>query len=235
MKAQLRASLCSYRNDSWPASTGRNTKYLLWRPAHTDEIEAMFWKLLVTDLKRARFFIEEGRPSFLLRLIMLPLFQRPRVLFLLRLAVDGPRWTHGISRLLLRALHSIEIGKQVRIGSGVLLPHPQSIVIGQGVTIGNEVSIGQFVTIGGNYRKTRDRNGFIQRLPILGSRVMIGPGAVIGGPVIIGDDVVIGANAVITKDVPANHLAYGLSQLSRRRIIVDPTGSYSYIDIEDRA
>lgn len=213
------------------ASTRRNAEYLLCRRVHvTDGVENMFWKLLMSDLKRAGFFLRKGGLNYPLRLILLPLFQQSRVLFLLRLAVDGPQWTQRISRLLLRAMYLIEVGNQVVIGGGVLLPHPQSIVIGQGVTIGSEVSIAQFVTIGGNYRKTRDRNGLVQKLPILGSRVMIGPGAVIGGPVIIGDDVVIGANAVITKDVPSNHLAYGLSQLSRRRIIVDPTGSYSYID-----
>lgn len=152
----------------------------------------------MSDLRRSGFLRVNPLKSPM-RVIMLPLFQQPRVLFLLRLAVNGPQWTHRISRLLLRALHSIEVGNQVAIGSGVLLPHPQSIVIGQGVTIGNEASIAQFVTIGGNYRKTRNRNGFIQTLPVLGSRVMIGAGTVIGGPVIIGDNVVIGSNAVITK------------------------------------
>lgn len=190
----------------------------------------MFWKLLSSDLKRSGFRFRDSWTGLPLRVIALPLFQQPRVLFLVRLAVNGPRWTHRISRQALRAFYSIEIGTNVVIGGGVLLPHPQCIIIGQGVTIGTEASIAQFVTIGGNYRKTRERNGLTQKLPILGARVMIGPGAVIGGPVLIGDDVVIGANSVITKDVPSNHLAYGLSQLSRRRIVVDPTGSYAYLD-----
>lgn len=190
----------------------------------------MFWKLLVSDLKRAGYIRHRSCPKRVFQMVTLPLFQQPRVLFLLRLAVNGPRWTHRISRIFLRSLHSIEVGNRVAVGRGILLPHPQSIIIGTGVTIGDEVSIAQFVTIGGNYRKTRDRNGVTQRLPVVGSRVMIGPGAVIGGPVIIGDNVVIGANAVITRDVPSSHLAYGLSQLSRRRIIVDPTGSYTCVN-----
>ncbi len=190
----------------------------------------MLWKLLLSDLKRAGFFRGSGCLKHVAQALMLPLFQQPRVLVLLRLAVNGPRPARRLSRLFLRSLHSIEIGNQVTLGGGVLLPHPQNIIIGTGVTIGAEVSIAQFVTIGGNYRKTRDRDGFVQKLPILGSRIMIGPGAVIGGPVTIGDNVVIGANAVITKDVPSNRLAYGLSQLSHRRISVDSTGSYTYLD-----
>lgn len=58
---------------------------------------------------------------------------------------------------------------------------------------------------------------------------MIGPGAVVGGPVKIGSNVIIGANAVITKDIPPNSLAYGLSMISSRRITVDVSGSYNHI------
>ncbi|MGN6627373.1 MAG: hypothetical protein ACTHLN_12210, partial [Tepidisphaeraceae bacterium] len=37
-----------------------------------------------------------------------------------------------------------------------------------------------------------------------------GTGAVIVGGIVIGHDAVVGANAVVTKDVPANHIAVGV-------------------------
>jgi serine O-acetyltransferase len=157
---------------------------------------------------------------------MLPLFLQFRVLFLVRLATNGPRWTHHISRLILRSLYFIEIGNNVILGHSVFFPHPQCIVIGAGVQIGNEVSIGQFSTMGGNYRKSVMRSDGLQKLPRIGSRVMIGPGSVIGGPVMIGDNVIIAANAVVTKDCPSNRIAYGRNKISKRVIEVDPTGGY---------
>lgn len=190
----------------------------------------MFWSILKSDLARARFFPQDGQPPKLLKVISMPLFQQPRVLFLLRLAINGPRWAHRFARIILRSSYAIEVGDNVHIGKAILLPHPQSIILGAGVTIGDEVSIGQFATIGGNYRKVRDRGGSIQKVPVIGSRVMIGPGSVIGGPVIIGDNVVVGANSVITKDIPSNRLAFGLSQISKRQISVDPTGCYTYTE-----
>jgi serine acetyltransferase len=171
-----------------------------------------------------------GERASIARILLLPIYQQTRVLLLVRLATEGAHWIRPVARFLLRALHSIEAGESLHIGRALRLPHPQCIILGDGVRIGDDVSIAQFVTIGGNFRKSRRRVDFIQQLPIVGSRVVIGPGAVVGGPVTIGDDVVIGANAVITKDIPSNRLAYGLSQVSTRRIVVDPTGGYSELD-----
>lgn len=43
--------------------------------------------------------------------------------------------------------------------------------------------------------------------------MVVADGAKILGPVIIGAHAVIGAGAIITKDVPANSLAYGVNQI----------------------
>lgn len=182
--------------------------------------------LLATDFRRSKFLPDTKGITFWLRIPLLPFYRQARVTLLLRLATNGPRFTRLLPRLLLRAIYSIEIGNEVVIGAAVFLPHPMCIVLGQGVVIGDYVSIGQFVTVGGNYRKTAIRGGAEQRLPIIGSRVMIGPGAVIGGPILVGDDVVIGANAVITKDVPSNKIAFGRNEISSRCITVDPIGAY---------
>ena len=66
----------------------------------------------------------------------------------------------------------------------------------------------------------------MQKLPIVGSRVMIHPGAVIGGPVTIGDDVIIGANSVVTKDVPSNTIVYGQNQFADKKITIPPEGGF---------
>ena len=186
--------------------------------------------LVGSDLRRAGLLPPSSTPILFARILALPIYQQTRIIVWLRLATEGPQWSKPVSRFFLRALYFIEVGKSLHIGRALRLPHPQSIILGDGVQIGDDVSIAQFVTIGGNFRKSRNRSGVPQKLPVVGSRVTIGPGAVIGGPVVIGDDVVIGANAVITKDIPSNRVAYGLSQISKKRIVVDPTGSYNELN-----
>lgn len=80
------------------------------------------------------------------------------------------------------------------IGGGLLLPHPNGIVIHPDVHIGANCLIFQQVTIGTSHRPG---------VPFIGSHVDIGAGAKILGNVLIGDHARIGANAVVTKDVPA--------------------------------
>lgn len=48
--------------------------------------------------------------------------------------------------------------------------------------------------------------------PILAADVIVADGAKILGPIVIGENTVIGAGAVITKNVPANSVAYGVNQ-----------------------
>lgn len=48
--------------------------------------------------------------------------------------------------------------------------------------------------------------------PIIGKNVIIADGAKILGPIIIGENTVVAAGAIITKDVPANSVAYGVNQ-----------------------
>jgi len=89
-----------------------------------------------------------------------------------------------------------------QIGGGLLLPHPNGIVIHHGARIGPNCLIFQQVTIG-------TRTGEIM-LPVIGGRVDIGAGAKILGNVRIGDHASIGANAVVLKDVPAGKTAIGI-------------------------
>jgi serine O-acetyltransferase len=90
-----------------------------------------------------------------------------------------------------------------QIDGGLLLPHPNGIVIHPDTTIGPNCLIFQQVTIGVTHSSSRP--------PTIGGHVDIGAGAKILGPVVIGDHVRIGANAVVTKDVPSNKTARSIN------------------------
>lgn len=78
------------------------------------------------------------------------------------------------------------------IGGGLLLPHPNGVVIHPGAQIGVNCLIFQQVTIGAT------QHG----VPKIGGHVDIGAGAKLIGPITVGDHARIGANAVVRKDVP---------------------------------
>lgn len=111
-------------------------------------------------------------------------------------------------RLTQMALYSIEIGKDVELGEGIILVHTMGTVIGGDAKIGDRVWIMSNVTIG-----TAKDNGF----PRIGNDVRIGAGARILGPVTIGDGAVIGANAVVLTDVPAGAVAVGVPATVKSR------------------
>ena len=78
-----------------------------------------------------------------------------------------------------------------KIGGGLMIPHPNGIVLHPKVEIGPNCLIFQQVTLGSN-----DKG-----LPHIGGHVDIGAGAKVLGPVIIGDHARIGANSVVISDV----------------------------------
>ncbi len=94
------------------------------------------------------------------------------------------------------------------LGGGLMLPHPNGIVIHPQATIGPNCMIFQQVTIG-----TGPRPG----VPRLGSNVNVGPGAKVLGGVVIGDHARIGANAVVINDVPAGTTAVGVPAVVKQR------------------
>jgi serine O-acetyltransferase len=87
-----------------------------------------------------------------------------------------------------------------KIGGGLILPHPNGVVIHPRAEIGPNCLLFQQVTIGG------DHNG----LPRLGGHVDVGAGAKVLGGITIGDHARIGANAVVLRDVPAGTTAVGI-------------------------
>lgn len=94
-----------------------------------------------------------------------------------------------------------EIQLDTEIGGGLLLPHPNGIVIHPDVRIGPNCMIMNQVTLG------IGRHGGV---PVLGGHVDVAAGARIVGAVAIGDHAVIGLNAVVLDDVPRAGVAVGV-------------------------
>lgn len=94
-----------------------------------------------------------------------------------------------------------------RIDGGLLIPHPNGVVIHPEAKIGPNCLIFQQVTIG---------TGPVPGVPTLGGCVDVGPGAKILGGVTIGDGAIIGANSVVIQDVPAGAVAVGVPAVIKR-------------------
>lgn len=99
-----------------------------------------------------------------------------------------------------QAVTGADIPINTRIGGGLLLPHPNGIVIHPSVVIGPNCLIFQQVTLG------MAHGG----VPTLGGHVDIGAGAKVIGQVRLADHSKIGANAVVTIDVPEGATAVGI-------------------------
>lgn len=98
------------------------------------------------------------------------------------------------NRILIK--HACDISESAQIGSGLRLPHPVGIVIGEGTQIGKCVTIYHQVTIG---RKRKD----VAEYPIIGDYAVIYCGALIVGKIKIGDHSIVQAHSVVDQDVPA--------------------------------
>lgn len=131
-------------------------------------------------------------------------------------ATRGFRLARGLTRKLAVLRHrfwSVVSGADIplntrHLGGGLLMPHPQGVVIHPDAVIGPNCLLLQQVTLG-----TGPKPG----VPKLGGHVDVGAGAKILGGVVIGDHAVIGANAVVISDVPAHAVAVGVPAVVKRR------------------
>ncbi len=98
-----------------------------------------------------------------------------------------------------------EIQLDTRIGGGLLINHPNGIVIHPDAIIGPNCLIFNQVTIGMGRSADDGRT-----TPIIGGHVDIAAGARIVGGVTIGDHVLIGLNSVVLKDAPKGGVAVGV-------------------------
>ncbi|MEL7238669.1 MAG: serine O-acetyltransferase [Planctomycetota bacterium] len=103
-----------------------------------------------------------------------------------------------------RNVYGIELPYSVKLGRRVVVEHQGTIVVHGDCVIGDDCFLRQGVTMG---NKNLDRP---REAPTLGDGVNVGAGAKLLGKIHIGDCAAIGANAVVTKDVPAKHVAVGI-------------------------
>lgn len=93
-----------------------------------------------------------------------------------------------------------DIPLNTRIGGGLMMPHPNGIVVHPEAVIGPNCLLMQQVTLG------LGRGG----VPTLGAGVTIGAGAKILGRVHLGDYCFVGALSVVARDVPSRALVAGI-------------------------
>jgi serine O-acetyltransferase len=77
----------------------------------------------------------------------------------------------------------------------------------------DNVVIFQNVTVGSNLRYNKISHEWENTgNPVICRNVVIADGAKVLGPVIIGENTVVAAGAIITKDIPANSIAFGVNR-----------------------
>ena len=107
---------------------------------------------------------------------------------------------------LLHFLYNIEYTTKCTIGPGLIVPHPNSIIIGA-CEIGNNATIFNEVTIGAKYPDP----DFIPELrPILKDNCNIYCGARVLGSIILSDRCSVGANSVVLKNCDADSVYAGI-------------------------
>lgn len=129
---------------------------------------------------------------------------------LIRLAQRSHEKNHRILAkffgLLNFLIFSIEVPASLKIGPGLVIPHPQGTVLGA-QEIGADVTIFHQVTLGG---KAADFDYNLAQRPKVCDRATLSVGAKILGPVVIGEGATIGANAVVLDNIPAGATAVGI-------------------------
>jgi len=110
------------------------------------------------------------------------------------------------------AVCGADIPLNSNLAGGLIIRHPNGIVIHPDAIIGPNCFIFQQVTIG-----TGSKPG----VPKIGTHVDIGAGAKILGGITIGDHVKVGANSVVISDVPDNCTVVGVPAIIINRNIID--------------
>ena len=99
------------------------------------------------------------------------------------------------------AVTGADIPLNCHIDGGLMIPHPNGVVIHPAATIGPNCLIFQQVTIG---------TGTGSGVPCIKGHVDIGAGAKVLGGITIGEHVRIGANSVVLRDVPSGATVAGV-------------------------
>lgn len=107
---------------------------------------------------------------------------------------------------------TVTVGKYVSIGEGTYANMNLVLIDDWKITIGKNVLIGPNVTLcttGHPIHPEHRMDGMISFPITIGDNVWIGGNVIVMPGVTIGENSVIGAGSVVTKDIPANVVAFG--------------------------
>lgn len=112
------------------------------------------------------------------------------------------------------------------VGPGLLMPHPNGVVIGNGLRVGANVTFGGGVTAGVKQPDV-EGGGF----PVICDGAIVLANAVLVGPVTIGRHAQVGANSVVLSDVAEMTVVFGVP--ARKVAVRKPIIPGSYEDLSD--
>lgn len=139
-------------------------------------------------------------------------------------------WSQGRRALALHLqsriseVFGVDVHPGARIGSGILIDHGTSVVIGETAVVGDDVSMLHEVTLGGTGKQTGDRH------PKVGRGVLISAGAKILGNVSVGEGAKIGAGSVVLEDVPPHTTAVGVPA----RVVGKPASDQPALEMDHK-
>ena len=90
----------------------------------------------------------------------------------------------------------VDVHPAARIGSGIIIDHGTSVVIGETAVVEDNVSLLHEVTLGGTGKEMGDRHPKVRR------GVLIGAGAKVLGNIEVGAGAKVAAGSVVLRDVP---------------------------------
>ncbi|MGD9633315.1 MAG: serine O-acetyltransferase [Pirellulales bacterium] len=98
----------------------------------------------------------------------------------------------------------VDVHPAARIGSGIIIDHGTSVVIGETAVVEDNVSILHEVTLGGTGKERGDRHPKVRR------GVLLGAGAKILGNIEVGLGAKVAAGSVVLRDVPPRTTVAGI-------------------------
>jgi len=186
-----------------------------------------FRALVFSDLERYR----PGERATWRRVLMRCLSNPGMIASLvLRAQQMAMRSGHVRSAFLLRTagmlLVSADFVPGMDVGPGLLMPHPNGVVIGNGLRVGANVTFGGGVTAG---VKQPDMPG--GGFPTVCDGAIVLANAVLVGPVTIGSYAQVGANSVVLSDVAECTVVFGVParRVAERKPVIP--GSYEEVEL----
>ncbi|WP_235737223.1 serine O-acetyltransferase [Nocardioides alcanivorans] len=189
-----------------------------------------FTQLVFSDLERYRPGQTPSWPRVLMRCA-----SNPGMVASIVLRAQQKAYAAGRVRLafLLRSLGmflvSADFVPGMDVGPGLLMPHPNGVVIGNGLRVGANVTFGGGITAGVKQPDVDpDEEG--QGFPTICDGAIILANAVLAGPVTIGSYAQVGANSVVLSDVAECAVVFGVParKIAERKPVLP--GSYEEVD-----